>query len=208
MKEYPKIQSIFRRDEGTHKFIEGEWARPELEYLKDNLWEAPEKIDGTNTRVDWNAEKQEVRFGGRTDNAQIPTFLLTRLQDIFPKEKFIENYPEVSMTLYGEGYGAKIQKGGGNYNPNGVDIVLFDVLIDGWWLYRNNIEDIASKLNIKCVPIVNDGCTLMDAIEHIKVGFHSQYGDFVAEGMVLKPLAMLFSRKGGRIMAKVKHRDF
>lgn len=207
MKEYPKIQSIFKRDEKTHKFIEEEWALPEFEYLKDNLWEATEKIDGTNIRVNWDAFSREVRFGGRTDNAQVPTLLLAKLQELFPKEKFVREYPEMSMTLYGEGYGAKIQKGGGNYIPGGCDFALFDVFIDGWWLYRENIEDIAHKLGIKCVPIVGH-TTLGGAIEYIKQGIHSQYGDFLAEGIVLKPSVALTNRKGERIITKLKHKDF
>ena len=207
MKEYPKIQSIFKRDEGTHKFIEEEWSRPEFEYLKDNVWEATEKIDGTNTRVNWDAENDVVTFGGRTDNAQIPTFLFAKLQDLFPKEKFIVAYPETSMTLYGEGYGARIQKGGGNYISGGVDFALFDVVIDGWWLYRGNIEDIASKLGIECVPYIGI-YTLRRAIDFVKRGLYSRYGDFGAEGMVLKPTAQLFNRKGGRIITKLKHKDF
>ena len=47
-KEYPKIQSIFKRDENTHKFIDGVFSLPEFEYLKDNLWIWTEKIDGRN----------------------------------------------------------------------------------------------------------------------------------------------------------------
>jgi len=171
------------------------------------MWEATEKIDGTNIRVDWDAESQQVRFGGRTDNAQIPTHLLNKLQELFPEKKFTELYSEVSMTLYGEGYGAKVQKGGGNYISDGVDFALFDVLIDGWWLYRHNIEDIASKLNIKCVPLLTP-CTLMGGIELIKYGLHSHYGDFKAEGLVMKPLVILSNRKGGRIITKLKHKDF
>ena len=207
MREYPKIQSIFKRDDRTHKFIEGEWTLPEFEYLKDNLWKATEKIDGTNTRVNWDAENKEVRFGGRTDNAQIPVFLINKLQELFPKEKFLEHYPEVSMTLYGEGYGARIQKGGGNYISNGVDFALFDVLIDGWWLYRGNIEDIASKLDIKCVPFIGT-TTLLEVINLIRRGLLSHYGDFESEGIVLKPFTMLFNRKGERIITKLKHKDF
>jgi len=207
MREYPKIQSIFKRDEKTHRFIEGEWSLPEFEYLKDNLWEATEKIDGTNIRVNWDAESREVRFGGRTDNAQVPTFLLASLQGLFPKEKFIENYPELSMTLFGEGYGAKIQKGGGNYIPDGVDFALFDVLIDGWWLYRGNIEDIAQNLGAKCVPLIGT-TTLLEAINTIRGGLPSQYGAFEAEGIVLKPFVALTNRRGERIITKMKHKDF
>jgi len=207
MEEYSKIQSIFKRDERTHKFIEGQWSLPEFDYLKDNLWEATEKIDGTNIRIAWVAESQEVRFGGRTDNAQISTSLLAKLQGLFPKEKFIESYPEISMTLYGEGYGAKIQKGGGNYIPNGVDFALFDVFIDGWWLYRTNIEDIAHNLGIKCVPLIGT-TTLLEGINLIRRGLSSRYGDFEAEGIVLKPFVSLSNRKGERIITKMKHKDF
>jgi len=207
MREYPKIQSIFKRDEKTHKFIEGEWSRPEFDYLKNNMWEATEKIDGTNIRVDWDAENDTVTFGGRTDNAQIPTFLFAKLQDLFPKEKFIVAYPETSMTLYGEGYGARVQKGGGNYISDGVDFALFDVFIDGWWLYRGNVEEIAGILGIKCVPLLGT-TTLSDGINLVRNELQSHYGNFEAEGIVLKPFVMLFNRKGERIITKLKHKDF
>ena len=207
MKEYPKIQSIYKRDDKTHKFIEGQWSLPEFDYLKDNLWEATEKIDGTNVRVDWDGVNKELKFGGRTDNAQMPIFLLDKLQMLFTKEKFLEHYPELSMTLYGEGYGAKIQKGGGNYISDGVDFALFDVLIDGWWLYRVNMEDIASTLGVKCVPYLGQ-YTLHRAIDFIKNGLYSRYGEFGAEGMVLKPTVGLSNRKGHRIITKLKHKDF
>ena len=205
--EYPKIQSIFKRDETTHKFIEGQYSLPEFEYLKDNQWEATEKIDGTNIRVTWDKDLQTVTFGGHTDNAQIPIFLIAKLQQLFPQDKFLNLYPDISMTLYGEGYGARIQKGGGNYIPDGCDFALFDVLIDDWWLYRGNIEDIASKLEIKCVPLLGN-FTLLQAIEKIKSGLPSSYGNFEAEGMVLKPFVELKNRKGHRIITKLKHKDF
>lgn len=205
--EYPKIQSIYKRDEATHKFLEGQFSLPEFEYLKDNQWEATEKIDGTNIRVGWDCQCQTVTFGGRTDNAQMPTFLVTKLQLLFPKEKFLTLYPEISMVLYGEGYGARIQKGGGNYIPDGCDFALFDVLIDGWWLSYSNVTDIAVKLKAACVPWLSY-YTLPQAIERIKVGLPSVYGNFEAEGMVLKPLVELRNRKSHRIMTKLKHKDF
>ena len=33
MKEYPKINSIFKRDEETNKFLIGQWSQTEFEYL-------------------------------------------------------------------------------------------------------------------------------------------------------------------------------
>jgi len=206
MEKYPKIQSIFKRDQKTHKFIEGEWSLPEFEYLKNNHWIWTEKVDGTNIRIIHRDGSVEIR--GRTDNAQIPPFLYKELQEMFSCENFRELYPGTSiMCLYGEGYGARIQKGGGNYISDGVNFILFDVWIDGWWLDRNNMEDVAEKLGVKMVPIRGKG-SLLDAIDVVKRGVKSMWGNFDAEGLVLKPQVQLFSRKGERIITKLKTKDF
>jgi len=204
MKEYHKIQSVFKRDEETHKFIEGDWSIPEFDYLKLNDWVFTEKIDGTNIRIMWDGEK--IRIGGKTDNAQMPVFLYEKLFSMFDASKMKEVF-DCPVCLYGEGYGAKIQKGG-KYIPDGVDFILFDAKIDEWWLKRSDVEDIANKLNIKVVPIVATG-TLGFAIEMVKSGrLLSQWGDFLAEGLVLRPSTELKDRAGRRIITKVKHKDF
>ena len=204
-KEYPKIISIFKRDENTHNFIDGAFSLPEFEYLKDNFWVWTEKIDGMNIQVDWN--KETVRFGGKTDNAQIPSSLYNKLQEMFTNDKFTRLYPDESMCLYGEGYGRKIL-GGGKYISDGVGFILFDVLIDGWWLKRESIEDIANKLKIDVVPIVGSG-TLVDGVTVIKSRrFKSKWGDFLAEGLVLKPKVELKTRAGDRVITKIKHKDY
>lgn len=56
--EYHKINSIYKRDEKTKEFT-NEFSLPEFEYLKHNLWEFTEKIDGTNVRIIW--ENGELR---------------------------------------------------------------------------------------------------------------------------------------------------
>ena len=210
--KYHKIMSLFKRNmEGDKKFIIGDWTTPEIEYLKDQDWVWTEKVDGTNIRVMWNGK--EVVFGGRSDDAQLYTALLLRLQELFmriePRQIFADNFgiEEVDVVLYGEGYGAKIQKGGGNYIPNGMDFVLFDVAVNGTYLERENVEDIAKKFGIKVVPIIGHG-TLNEAIELTKKGFKSQWGDFIAEGIVARPKVELLTRRGERIITKVKHKDF
>jgi len=204
-KEYPKIMSIFKRDKITHNFIDGDFSLPEFEYLKDNLWVWTEKIDGTNIQVDWDGET--VRFGGKTDNAQIPTSLYNKMQELFTIEKFKKLYSDTPLCLYGEGYGARIQ-GGGKYIPDGVSFILFDVLIDKWWLKRESIEDIANKLNIDIVHVAGGG-TLMDAVTVIKNRrLKSKWGDFLVEGLVLKPIVELKTRGGNRVITKIKHKDY
>lgn len=207
MKEYHKINSVFKRDQKTGDFIIGNYADSAFEYLAENQWSFTEKVDGTNIRVMWNHETKELKFGGKTDNASMPIFLLNELDKIFNKEKFLELYSDCSMCLYGEGYGAKIQKGGGDYIPNGQSFVLFDVLIADFWLERSNVEDIGGKLSLKTVPIIGQG-TIPEALERCKVGFDSQWGNFKAEGIVARPLVEFKDRRGNRIIAKVKHRDF
>jgi ATP-dependent RNA circularization protein (DNA/RNA ligase family) len=204
MYEYHKINSIFKRNE-SGKFIIEEYSLDEFDFLKNNIWIFTEKVDGTNIRVIWDKEK--VLIKGKTDNAQIYAPLIERINELFPVEKLKQMYPETPMTLYGEGYGARIQKGGGNYKSDGVDFVLFDVFINQWWLTRDNVEDIAKKLGLQVVPIIGQG-SIDDAIELAKKGFKSQWGDFIAEGIVLRPKTELFTRNGNRIITKVKHKDF
>ena len=198
MREYHKINSIFKRDE-RDRFLD-EYSDSVFEYLKDNIWTWYEKIDGTNIRIMWDGNK--IQIGGRTDNAQIPIFLLRRLEDIFTSEKFI-GLP--SLCLYGEGFGSRIQKGGGNYGD--PDFILFDVLIDSWWLRRSGVEEIAETLDIKVVSIVGCG-TLDQAIKLCQDKFNSSFGDFIAEGLVLHPQVQLFNRMGERVITKIKCRDF
>jgi hypothetical protein len=153
---------------------------------------------------------KNVRFGGKTDNAQIPTILISVLQDTFTNEIMADAFPDAdNVCLYGEGFGKKIQKGG-NYMPDRADFILFDVKIGNWWLTRLANEDIAEKLNIEVVPIIGIW-KLEKAIEYVKQGFISTIADnkqYVAEGLIMKPTTELFNRKGERVIAKIKHKDF
>lgn len=206
--KYHKIQTVYKRDpENNNKtLLEGQFSMPEFEYLANCDWVYTEKVDGTNIRVYWDCEK--LLFCGKTDNAQIPIFLLSKLIELFPFDKFAELYPETSMTLFGEGYGAKIQKGGGNYISDGVSFILFDVNIDGIWLERDNVLDIGSKLEIEIVPIVDNG-NLYKGIELVKQKVRSFIGkDISIEGLVMRPAIELLTRRGERIITKIKHKDF
>lgn len=208
MKEYPKIQTVWKRDPETKykTLLAGQFARPEFEYLKKCEWIWTEKIDGTNIRVIFS---HEVIFRGKTDNAQIPPFLERKLEELFPFEKMDFAFGESEICLYGEGYGARIQKGGGNYISDGVGFILFDVLIDRWWLQREQVEDIAYKLGIPVVPVVGLGY-LETAIKITKGDFSSalMQGGLPAEGLVMFPKELLFDRAGRRIITKIKAKDF
>ena len=208
MTPYHHIPTVFKRDPANLKvLLVGNYATPELEFLAGNTWIFTEKVDGTNIRV--MCDGDSVIFGGKTDNAQIPAFLVSALEQMFlpiQKRKLLAEILPDGGCLYGEGYGAKIQTGGGNYRPD-QSFVLFDVLIKDCWLKRPDVMDIAEKLGLEIVPVVDVG-TLEDMVELVRKGFISEWGDFPAEGIVARPATELCTRGGRRIITKIKHKDF
>nr|VFK57790.1 MAG: RNA ligase [Candidatus Kentron sp. UNK]VFK69183.1 MAG: RNA ligase [Candidatus Kentron sp. UNK] len=208
MHEYHKIQTVYKRDPATkHKtLLIGEYSTPEFEYLADNTWAFTEKVDGTNIRV--YIKEGKVSFGGKTDNAQIQTRLSTALDELFtPKQDLLlEIFKDADVCLYGEGYGAKIQKGGGLYRQD-QGFVLFDIAIGHWWLKRKDVEDITGRLGIDIVPVIGYG-TLHEMVDRVRRGFDSQWGPFAAEGIVARPIIELKTRSGERVIAKLKKKDF
>ena len=219
MAEYQKIQTLFKRDE-RNIIIPDQFTYPEFEVLKDLKWECTEKIDGTNIRIELESSGNPedgiiMSFKGRTDKAVIPEHLLTKLNWLFDRERLMEvlnitdETQDCNITLYGEGYGAKIQKGG-NYISNDVNFILFDVKIGKWWLDRESIKDIANKLGINVVPLMGY-MTIPEAIEYVKKGFKSTIAenkDYDAEGLVLKAPCGLLKRDGERLITKIKTVDF
>ena len=206
--EYTKIPNIFKRETfGKNKLIEGEYSSPELSYLKDCLWGFTEKIDGTNIRIVWDGYR--VKFLGRTDKAQIPAHLLAKLEELFggesKEELFEQTFGKKEVILFGEGYGEKIQKGGGLYGP--VNFRLFDVYIDGFWLVQEAVDGIAETFSIETAPFLFRG-RLEDGVQFIKSHPKSTLRDAEMEGIVGRPMVQMFSRTGERIMVKIKCRDF
>ena len=209
MREYNKIDTIYERDmNGTKKLIEGKFRNETVEFLANNEWEFTEKIDGTNIRIYWDGHK--VTFGGRTDRAQIPAHLVNKLTEIFLNEEteqlFEQKFGEMEVILFGEGYGAKIQAGGGDYRPD-VGFILFDVLIVGNYQSRETVEDIAKAFGLEIVPIVLRG-TIQEAVDFIKTQPNSTIGVAKMEGVVGRPKVELQDRVGKRLIVKIKCRDF
>jgi hypothetical protein len=208
--EYPKIKTIWRREtERPCPLRVGDFACPEFELLVNATWSWTEKVDGTNVRIIWDGHN--VTWNGKTDNAQMPVRLATRLQELFggeANEQVIESMFEgTPAVLYGEGYGAGIQKGGA-YRQD-VDFILFDVLVEGWWLERDSVEDIARTLCLDVAPEVHYG-SLWSASEICESGdLHSVIApDTLAEGLVGRAPFGLRKRNGERLITKIKLSDF
>lgn len=212
--EYQKIQTVFKRDK-YNVIIPNDYTKPEFKWLKDCKFRAEEKIDGSNMRVEIHIDENGnlfYEFAGRTSRAVIPTHLLEKMNMLFPQSKLYELFHDKvnsHITLYGEGYGYKIQ-GGGNYIPDDVSFILFDVKVDNWWLNRDAVEEIANALNIDVVPIIGY-MTIAEACQYVDKGFKSTIAfnkDYDAEGLVLKSPDNLLMRNGERIVLKIKSTDF
>lgn len=205
MKKYHKIQTVFHRDPDTNfrTVMPGMWALPEFEFLQGCQWEWTEKVDGTNIRIGWDGER--VTFGGKTDAAQIPAQLANTMKELLTPE-VMRGVFTGPATLYGEGFGAKIQKVGHLYGER-QGFILFDVHCGGLWLERHNVEAVAAGLGCPVVPVVGRG-TLHEMVALVQRGLGSELGDLAAEGIVARPVVEVLTRNGARIITKLKARDF
>jgi len=223
--EYPKINTIWKRDEKTHHVLEGDYSCPEFGAI--DSWTVTEKVDGTNIRVIYHPPSKDayersmehpddwLQFRGKTDNAQIPPPLLAYLRETFTPEKLKPIFPEDTTTvvLFGEGFGGKIQHGG-RYRKD-ESFVLFDVWIDGWWLEFPNVMDIANKLGIQHVPFLGIMTTdlALQCVSYVMpaplLSRIAEDKTFVIEGIVATSHPMMMFRKGGvPIRWKLKVKDF
>lgn len=204
--EYHKIETLFERNE---RFIVNPDKLKSPVLATINKWDVTEKIDGTNIRV-MLSDVGEVTFGGRTDRAMIPGDFYTYLQKTFTADQlkgvlWIDGPAKV--TLYGEGYGPGIQKGGGLYRAD-KSFILFDVLVgDQWWMSRQVVEQIAKDLGVDSVPYLGM-MTLDEIVRLVRQPFASQIGRAMAEGVVARPIETLYDKHGRRIIIKLKTSDF
>lgn len=250
---YQKINTLYKRDINNIIMQHYEWSCEEFEYLRGCLWDASEKIDGTNMRIEvtqeplYSAEspyecvgvKFNIEIKGKTDNAQIPAHLEKYMKETFtdikvfaslgikeyiPIEEWAEHgwcvskedptpmYEKIpeKYTLYGEGYGMKIQKGGGRYLANSVSFRGFDVKVNDTYLLRSNAMSIFEKLGADTVPYFGQ-MTIDEAIKKVRKGFVSEISEdrtLMAEGLVLSSPLGLKNRRGERLIVKIKYMDF
>ena len=209
MKEYQKINNIFKFDE-KYRTIVG--MTDTYQALRNIEWIGTEKVDGTNIRIYWNGYK--IQIAGRTEKSQIPEHLINNLTSLFITQEmeyvFEQMFGEKETYLFGEGYGYKIQANGDEYfeDRKSVGFILFDVNIGGFDLSRDNVNDIAAKLGLKSAPVVFKG-NLNEAIKFVKKHNISTLGNgsHEIEGLVLQPIIQLYDSKHKLIKCKCKYCD-
>ncbi len=207
--KYPKINSLWQRDPtNDYVIMPGLYSCKEFSVI--DSWTISEKVDGTNIRIVFDG--QRVLYGGRTDNAQIPPHLLTYLQATFTVERlkkvFTDETPNI--VLFGEGYGPKIQKGGGLYKST-ASFALFDVYVNGWWLEQLAVREIADALSIDTVaPKYNEIVNKKEIVDLIKSHPKSVIAQETREmeGVVARSAPLMLFRNGLPVMFKLKVSDY
>lgn len=220
--KYPSIENLYASNGVDGK---GRETGPEFGFKNESFgqilhWLVTEKVDGMNIRVTyigdgpWEGEFLEptVSISGRTDNANIPGDLVSRIL----KWANVENLqralttdrgvPSGRIVLYGEGFGPGIQKAGQAYGGE-KDFILFDVKVGDSWLRWNDVVDIANKLNIPHVPVFGYEQNLEEALELVSLSDLLPAGSEHIEGIVCRTDPYLFDGWGNRVMFKYKVRD-
>lgn len=205
--KYPKLQTLWKRDQETGLIIEGEYSK--IEFSNIDKWLVSEKVDGTNIRCFWS--EGTVEFRGRTDRAQIPTPLYDTLVKMLRLAQLEKQFGDTAthVILFGEGIGNKIQAVGRRYTTDN-SFVLFDVWIDGWWLEWENVKKIADALNIPATPYLGY-MTKEEIIDFVKSKPKSRIAqdkDLMMEGIVAKSHPLMLFRNTLPMMFKLKCRDY
>ena len=206
MKKYHKIETLYNFNEETKRFDTSKLRNPVVEELRYNKWLFTEKIDGTNLRIYWDGHK--LTYAGRTDKSQFSKQQTEYLDSVINEdlEMLIEqNFGEKEAYLFGELYGGNIQKVGKLYSEN-YDIMIFDVVVNGIYLLRDDVIGVCSSLGLYTVPRVLWG-TIDDALEYVKYNEKSTFSDAPLEGLVGTPELGFLDREGKRIIVKIKKRD-
>ncbi len=214
--KYPKINSLYKRfygfddknqkhyyKQGAGSLIEGQFACLEFESICK--WRVVEKIDGTNTRIHIGSTGRFV-VHGRNVESSVPASIQKAIGSL--KDRFLSKFKDCEVWIFGEGYGPKIQKGGGNYRSD-AGFIMFDIFANGWWLKQEDIEEIGKELDIPTAPNLGIMNT-QEVVDFVKSKPFSRCSqkEQVMEGVICRPEPLLLFRNREPFLMKLKCRDF
>lgn len=180
---------------------------------------ATEKIHGTSAHVSWKGPEKELTFfsGGEKHENFLKVFDIPALT-----AKFIELFPESSLTVYGEAYGGKCQAMSATYGRE-LKFVAFEVKFackDGErWYDVPDAEAVAKSLGLDFVSYSLIDATVEECDKQRDLPSEQAFKNGCAdrnnpstykerEGIVLRPPMELYDFHGGRFLAKHKSTKF
>lgn len=219
-KKYPKIQTLWKRDE-KGKIIENDYSKKEFKLI--NNWVVQEKIDGQNWRIYVGYDEEEIEgnkivyegliMQGRTKKSEFNSGVIDRLKENIDPNKIKEQI-DGKAILYGELVGDKIQKGSWKYTrkedkePEN-EFILFDAHIGRWWLETKDIPQLAKDLGLKHAPII--GTMTEEEIVNYVCDYPKSLiakEEKKMEGIVAKSEPLLLFRDEKPLVFKLKLSDY
>ena len=124
---------------------------------------------------------------------------------------YVVEYEEVPVYIYGEFFGKKIQAGG-NYDKDKNRFSIFDICVQGWWVPIDILNEYAKKLGLDVAPYIGQ-MTIEEAEKMVMKGFKTRVPDvsnpdYLAEGIVARPVVPIKDPRGRRIIVKIKTCDY
>ena len=209
-KKYPSIENSYRMG-----FVQKALTMyPELETCK---YVIQEKIHGSNFQIIISKD-DSVSYGKRTSSLQ-PTEKFYEYQSVVSKSSIqnliteikktcpYTNLTNTHITLYGELFGANIQKGI-SYGQE-RKILFYDISIDGSLMAPIVLYDLFNLIDAKeyIVPTLDIVSGLKDAMEY-NIEFNSKAGinngistdeENICEGVVIKPYEKIYFLRGNNL---------
>lgn len=212
--KYGKFSSPFKKDE---KFKN---TKELSQHIPRGKWILTEKVDGANIRIvltkpDEKGDR-EYFIGSRKlllnpDDKGSKQFFdcLTEINI----HKLINYFQDINSTIviYGEGYGAGVQKGG-IYSPT-KNFRVFDIRIGSAYQDFEYVKKVCIDNQLNLVPIIGETSEItydecLWYLERNKKTLIKEGTGGDSEGLVAKFEPVLLNKYGERLIFKIKFRDF
>lgn len=174
-----------------------------------DIWDVEEKIDGKNISMVLNDKKKgeyRISIFGRNGQSLVSKHLEEYLRDTFTVNKVMEaigglglmiqkgRTANESLTLFGEGYGEKIQ--GDYYKIGEPRFALFDIISCGIWSNRDKVRTVGERLGLIAAPYLGQ-MTELEIVEFIKSKPKSRINpDVTMEGIIARGEAWNVDKEG------------
>lgn len=197
MVKFPKIETIFMRDEITKRItpkLRQSSTISALSSISDLVVE--EKIDGTNAHLEFEYNKSlctqpKIHFCSRSryinENEDV-MYIRQTLMDVVNVDKLLKWYYQTfclnhqgepvnegpTVCIFGEVFGYKIQK---NDYTTGQDrsFRVFDVKVNTTWLSPIDRDILCSTIGLEPVPTVTTSLTQLPSYEEFYHMLHSSH---------------------------------
>ena len=118
---------------------------------------------------------------------------------------------EVPVYIYGEFFGKKIQNGG-NYDKDKNRFSIFDICAQGWFVPIDMLNNYTEKLGLDVAPYIGQ-MTIEEAEKMVMKGYKTRIPnvsnpEYLAEGIVARPVIPIKDPRGKRIIVKIKTCDY